>query len=116
MFFKLCLALAVIVLVVAVKTGSSDASNHGPKSVTLFASADGYAWENANSNGGSARSTVEYLRIGYHEVSGNYRSVVKFDLGGIPKNAIVESAKASLRYYQYSGGSPLRIFAQKNKY
>jgi hypothetical protein len=50
----------------------------------VYAVADGYAWSGGTENSSSASSTADYLRVGVRTASGDYRTLIKFDLSSIP--------------------------------
>ncbi len=80
-------------------------------STTIYAAADGYAWSGGTSNPSGGNSGVDYLRVGFSTASGNYRTLLKFDLSSIPAGAIITSADLNLYYYAAGGtdGDPLDI-------
>ena len=76
-----------------------------------YAVADGYAWSGGTENPSGAISTGDKLRVGFSTASGNYRTLIKFDLSSIPAGATITSADLKLYYYAYAGtvGDPLDI-------
>ena len=84
---------------------------YSSQSCTLYAVADGYAWSGGTENPSGASSTADYLRVGFKTASGNYRTLIKFDLSSIPTGATITSADLKLYYHAYGGaaGYPLDI-------
>jgi len=78
---------------------------------TLYAVSDGYAWSGGTSNPSRGYSAGDYLRVGFSTGSGNYRTLLKFDVSSIPAGATIASADLNLYYYAAAGidGDPLDI-------
>ena len=103
-------ALALATTAAAI-TLLSAAPGFASSTVTLNPTEDAYAWSSPPPGGGQGESTQ--LRTGWHDISGNYRTAIRFALGQIPAGSSIESAELRLHQIGSAGSGTLIHYAYR---